>query len=158
MVAYTDSLGFNKGTGPLPDDALAKVFVADVTLDFVKIATYRTNAGVAALAVGDTLVAMIIPAKVIVENVGMELITASSNATATIAIGDSSAAAGYLAAQALATPGIYGGVPVLSAGAYAPTLSGGKAYYTADTLLLTFGTAIPTAAVVRIFATISDLS
>ncbi len=76
----------------------------------------------------------------------------------TIAIGDGSAATGYLAATTANSTGFSGGVPVLSAGAFAPTLSGGKLYSAADTIDITIGTAVPAAAVVRLFATFTDVN
>jgi hypothetical protein len=47
---------------------------------------------------------------------------------------------------------------VLSSGAFAPTLSGGKVYAAADTIDITLGTAVPAAAVVRIFALLTDIN
>ena len=72
--------------------------------------------------------------------------------------GDGSAAAGYLAATSANSAATSGGVPVLSSGAFAPTLSGGKVYAAADTIDITLGTAIPAAAVVRIFAMFTDIN
>jgi len=46
----------------------------------------------------------------------------------------------------------------LSSGAFAPTLSGGKVYASADTIDVTIGTAVPAAAVVRLFATFTDIN
>jgi hypothetical protein len=158
MTAFTDTLGFNKGSAALPSEKLYKSFAVSVTLDMAKIVAARLAAGATALAVSDTLQVIPIPAKSRVENVGMEITTVSTNGTATYALGDSSAAAGYLAAQALTPVGLYGGVPVLSAGAFVPSLSGGKVYAAADNIIVTLGTALPTASVVRVFAEITDLS
>jgi hypothetical protein len=79
-------------------------------------------------------------------------------ASGTIAIGDGTAAAGYLAAQAVSATGYFGGVPVLTAGAFAPTLSGGKRYGATDTIDITIGTAVPALAVVRVFVELVDVT
>jgi hypothetical protein len=157
MATYTDSLGFNKGSAALPSSALDKCHRVEMVLDFPKIIAARSAAGATALAASDVLEVIPVPAGTIVSNVGMEVTTAAG-VTSTIAIGDGSAAAGYLAATSANSTGWSGGVPVLSSGAFAPTLSGGKLYSAADTIDITIGTAVPTAAVVRVFATLTDVN
>jgi hypothetical protein len=158
MATYTDSLGFSKGSAALPaGDALNKTSRVEITLDFPAIIAARLAAGATALAASDVLEVMQIPAGTLVTNVGMQVTTAAG-VTSTIAIGDGSAAAGYLAATSANSTGFSGGVPVLSSGAFAPTLSGGKVYAAADTIDITIGTAVPAAAVVRIFALLTDIT
>ena len=157
MATYTDSLGFNKGSAALPSDALNKCHRVEITLDFPKIIAARLAAGATALAAADVLEVIPVPAGTLVSNVGMSVITAAG-VTSTIAIGDGTAATGYLAATSANATGISGGVPVLSAGAFAPTLSGGKVYSAADTIDITIGTAVPAAAVVRVFALLTDIN
>jgi len=157
MATYTDSLGFNKGSAALPSDALNKCHRVEITLDFPKIIAARAAAGATALAASDVLEVIPVPAGTIVSNVGMQVTTAAG-VTSTIAIGDGTAATGYLAATSANATGISGGVPVLSAGAFAPTLSGGKVYAAADTIDITIGTAVPAAAVVRVFAVLTDIN
>jgi hypothetical protein len=157
MATYTDSLGFNKGSAALPSNALDKVHLVEMTLDFPKIIAARSAAGATALAASDVLEVIPVPAGTLVSNVGMSVTTAAG-VTSTIAIGDGSAAAGYLAATSANATGISGGAPVLSSGAFAPTLSGGKVYSAADTIDITIGTAVPAAAVVRVFALLTDLN
>lgn len=157
MATYTDTLGFNKGSAALPADALAKCHRVEVVLDFPKIIAARLAAGATALAASDVLEVIPIPAGTVVSNVGMEVTTAAG-VTSTLSIGDGTAAAGYLAATSVNATGWSGGVPVLSAGAFAPTLSGGKLYSAADTIDVTIGTAVPAAAVVRLFAVLTDVT
>lgn len=157
MATYTDSLGFNKGSAALPADALDKCHRVEITLDFPKIIAARAAAGATALAASDVLEVIPVPAGTIVSNVGMQVTTAAG-VTSTIAIGDGTAAAGYLAATSANATGWSGGVPVLSSGAFAPTLSGGKLYSAADTIDITIGTAVPAAAVVRVFAVLTDVN
>lgn len=156
MATYTDTLGFNKGSAALPADALFKMHRVEVVLDFPKIIAARLAAGATALAASDVLEVIPIPAGTVVSNVGMEIITVG--ASGSISIGDGSAAAGYLAATVSTSAGYFGGVPVLSSGAFAPTLSGGKVYAAADTIDITISTAVPSAAVVRIFALMADIT
>lgn len=157
MATYTDSLGFNKGSAAYPADALNKVHRVEVVLNFPAIIAARLAAGATALAASDVLEVIPIPAGTIVSNVGMEVTTAAG-VTSTLSIGDGASAVGYLAATSVNSVAWSGGVPVLSAGAFAPTLSGGKLYSAADTIDVTIGTAVPAAAVVRVFATFTDVS
>lgn len=157
MATYTDSLGFNKGSAALPADGLDKCHRVEIVLDFPKIIAARSAAGATALAASDVMEVIPVPAGTIVSNVGMQVTTAAG-VTSTIAIGDGTAAAGYLAATSANATGWSGGVPVLASGAFAPTLSGGKLYSAADTIDITLGTAVPAAAVVRVFATLTDVN
>lgn len=157
MATYTDSLGFNKGTAAYPANDLNKTVRVEMVLDFPKIIAARTAAGATALAASDVMEIIPIPAGTIVSNVGM-VVTTAAGVTSTISIGDGGAAAGYLAATSVNATGTSGGVPVLSSGAFAPTLSGGKLYSAADTIDITLGTAVPAAAVVRLFATFTDIN
>ena len=157
MATYTDSLGFNKGSAAYPADSLNKTVRVELTLDFPKIIAARSAAGATALAASDVMEIIPIPAGTIVSNVGM-VVTTAAGVTSTISIGDGSAAAGYLAATSANSAATSGGVPVLASGAFAPTLSGGKVYSAADTIDITLGTAVPAAAVVRIFAKFTDIN
>lgn len=157
MPTYTVAVGYNAGSGALPADALNKVHRVEVVLDFPKIIAARLALGLTALANADVLEILPIPANTIVSNVGMSVDTVAGVAS-TLSIGDGTAAAGYLAATSVNALGVSGGVPVLSAGAFLPTLSGGKVYAAADTLDVTIGTAVPAAAVVRVWAMMTDIS
>ena len=157
MATYTDSLGFNKGSAAYPADSLNKTVRVEITLNFPTIIAARTAAGATALAASDVMEIIPIPAGTIVSNVGM-VVTTAAGVTSTISIGDGGAAAGYLAATSVNATGTSGGVPVLSSGAFAPTLSGGKLYSAADTIDITLGTAVPAAAVVRVFALLTDIN
>lgn len=157
MATYTDSLGFNKGTAAYPANDLNKSVRVEMVLDFPKIIAARSAAGATALAASDVMEIIPIPAGTIVSNVGM-VVTTAAGVTSTISIGDGSAAAGYLAATSANATGTSGGVPVLSSGAFSPTLSGGKVYAAADTIDITLGTAVPAAAVVRVFALFTDIN
>lgn len=159
MATYTDTLGFNKGSAALPADALNKCHRVEVVLDFPKIIAARLAAGATALAASDVLEVIPVPAGTIVSNVGMEVTTAAG-VTSTLSIGDGAAAAGYLAATTANSVAWSGGVPIVTGtpGAFAPTLSGGKLYSAADTIDVTIGTAVPAAAVVRVFAVLTDVT
>lgn len=157
MATYTTAVGFNAGSAALPADSLNKCHRVEILLDFPKIIAARAAAGLTALAASDVLEVLPIPAGTIVSNVGMTVTTAAG-VTSTLSIGDGSAAAGYLAATTVNATGTSGGVPVLASGAFAPTLSGGKVYAAADTVDVTIGTAVPAAAVVRVFASLTDIN
>lgn len=157
MATYTTAVGFNAGSAAYPADSLNKAHRVEILLDFPKIIAARAAAGLTALAATDVLEILPIPAGSIVSNVGM-VVTTAAGVTSTLSIGDGAAAAGYLAATSVNATGTSGGVPVLAAGAFAPTLSGGKVYAAADTIDVTLGTAVPAAAVVRVFATVTDIN
>jgi len=95
MATYTDSYGFNKGTAGFRADGLTKVTRMEVVLDFAKIAAARTAAGATALASGDVLEVIPVPAKSLVMRVGYDVTTAEG-ATATFDLGDASDTDGYL--------------------------------------------------------------
>ena len=156
MATISDTIGFNKGTAAYPADSLNKHYRVDVILDFPKIIAARAAAGAAALTSTDVIQAIPVPAKTLVSSVGMEIITVG--APGSLALGDGTAGAGYLAATVSTSTGMFGGVPVLSSGAFAPTLSGGKVYSAEDTIDVTLSTAVPSAAVVRVFAVMVDMS
>lgn len=156
MATYTDGLGFNKGSAALPAKGTDRSTVVSVVLDFPKIIAARLAAGATALAAADVLEVLPVPAGTIVRNVGIEV--HATAAAGTIAAGDGTAAAGYLAATVVTALGSFGGVPVLNDGAFAPTLSGGKRYGAADTIDVTIGTAVPATAVVRVFAELVDIT
>jgi len=160
MATYTTAIGFNAGSAALPADSLNKVHRVEITLDFPKIIAARAAAGLTALAASDILEILPVPAGSIVSNVGM-VVTTAAGVTSTLSIGDGSSQVGYLAATTVNSTGTSGGVPVLSSatlGLFAPTLSGGKTYAAADTIDVTLGTAVPAAAVVRVFAVLIDLN
>ena len=69
MVAYTDTLGFNKGSAAYPSTYTNRFTVIEIDLDFAKIAAARTAAGVAALGSADTLVLCTLPKGTFVLNV-----------------------------------------------------------------------------------------
>lgn len=157
MPTYTVPVGYNAGSAALPADSLNKVHRVEVVLDFPKIIAARAAAGAAALVTNDVLEVIPIPAGTVVSNVGMEVTTVAGVAS-TLSIGDGSAAAGFLAATSVNALVMSGGVPVLAAGAFAPTLSGGKLYAAADTIDVTIGTAVPAGAVVRLWAVMTDVT
>jgi hypothetical protein len=156
MATISDTIGFNRGSAAYPADSLNKHYRVEVILDFPKIIAARAAAGAAALTSTDVIQAIPVPAKTLVTSVGMEIITVG--ASGSLALGDGTAGAGYLAATVSTSTGMFGGVPVLSSGAFAPTLSGGKVYSAEDTIDVTLSTAVPSAAVVRVYAVMVDVS
>ena len=91
MVAYTDSLGFNKNSAGFPANYTDRVSVIEIDLDFAKIAAARVAAGAAALASGDTLVIGTLPKGSYVVAAAATLVRAEG-ATATVSVGVTGAA------------------------------------------------------------------
>lgn len=80
MTAFTDSLGFNKGTKSYTSTYTNRFTVIEIDLDFAKIAAARTAANVAALAATDTLVLAQLPKGTFVLNGSATLVTAEGAA------------------------------------------------------------------------------
>lgn len=86
MVAYTDSLGINKGSTALAASYTNHFTVMDYTIDFAKIAAARTAAGATALAATDTLVLATLPKGSMILG-GMVKLLKAEGAAATIDLG-----------------------------------------------------------------------
>lgn len=159
MATYTDSYGFNKGTAGFRADGLTKVTRMEVVLDFAKIAAARTAAGATALASGDVLEVIPVPAKALVMRVGYDVTTAEG-ATATFDLGDGSDTDGYLNDADLNAVG--SGVMALTLASGTPNTvagySNGKYYSAADTIDVLLNNNSIDTAVVRIWALVADCS
>lgn len=105
MVAYTDSLGFNKGTAAFPAPSHRFHFF-EIVLDFKAIAAARLAAGATALAATDTLEVLQLPAGTLVLAAGAQTLTAEG-ATATMDLGDSGSATRYLSNHDLNSASAY---------------------------------------------------
>ena len=86
MAAYTDSHGFNRGTAAHPAAGINRVGYIEVELDFAKITTDRATAGATALAAGDSIQVIAVPANTLILAVGATTITAEG-AVSTFDIG-----------------------------------------------------------------------
>lgn len=86
MVAYTDSLGINKGSAALAGSYTNRLSVIEYDIDFAKIAAARTAAGATALAATDTLVLATLPKGTLILGGSTRLITAEG-AAATVDLG-----------------------------------------------------------------------
>lgn len=157
MATYTDSLGFNKGSAAFHAAGLTKVHRMEVTLDFAAIKAARAAAGASALASGDVLEVIPVPAKSLVLRVGYD-VTKAEGATATFDLGDGSDTDGYLndvdlnsVASGAMTLALTEGAPNTIAG-----YSNGKYYSAADTIDLVLNNSSVDAAVVRVWALVAD--
>ena len=147
MVAYTDSLGFNKGT---TDAYLAQgndhLTVMSVELDFADIIAARSAAGATALTTSDTLQVLRIPAGSVVLSAGYTVTSVeSTNTTGTIGLTDGSVT--------YAT-----GIAINATGTSAANLANPTVYSAADTLDISFATAMPTDLVVKAWVVVVDVS
>ena len=151
MTAFTDSLGFNKGTAAFPAN-VTEVSKFEVTLDFAKIVAARSAAGATALAATDTLQVIALPAGSVVLTAGLQVTKVeSTNTTATF------------------DPGFTGGSPA-AANAYANDLASNALGYgianlanptavtSADTIDILLNTDVPTDCVVKAFAIVANVS
>lgn len=86
MTAFTDSLGFDKGTKAYTSTYTNRFTVIEIDLDFAAIAAARVAAGVAALASADTLVLCQLPKGTFVLN-GSATLVKAEGAAANIDVG-----------------------------------------------------------------------
>ena len=154
MATYTDSHGFNKGSAGHSAKGLTRMTMEEVTLDFAKITTARSTAGATALATGDIIEVISIPANSYVMACGAVTETVQG-AASTFHIGDGADADGYVASG---NANVLGGTA--SNGALLIANNAGKYYTAADTIDITIGAsgANPTAAKIKVWAIIADCS
>lgn len=143
MTAYTDSLGFNKGTAAFPA-ANVPVAKLEVELDFAAIAAARAAAGVAALAATDTLDVIPLPAGTTVLMVGADVTTAEG-AVATMDVGDGSSATTYMS-----------NVNLNAVAANGATVAAPVFYGSANKIMVTIDSNDTDVAVVRVWAIVAD--
>lgn len=149
MAAYTDSLGFNKGTAAYPAN-VSDISKFEVTVDFAEVKAARSAAGATALAATDTLQIISLPAGSVVLSAGMNVVSAETvNATATIDIGftGGSPAAANAYGNDLATN---------STGLKAADLANPTIVASADTIDILLNTAVPEDAVIKFFAFVGN--
>lgn len=146
MAAYTDSLGFNKGTAAYPDGHGISKFT--VGLDFAKIVAARAAAGATALAAADTLQVISLPAGSIVLAAGLVVTKVeSTNTTATFDLG-------FTGGTPYAANVYANDDPSNALGLTAADLANPSVIVTADTIDLLINTAVPTDCVVEAFAVV----
>ena len=151
MTAFTDSLGFNKGTAAFPAN-VTEVSKFEVTLDFAKIVAARSAAGATALAATDTLQVIALPAGSVVLTAGLQVIEVeSTNTTATFDLGftGGSPAAANAYANDLASNALGYGIA---------NLANPTAVTSADTIDILLNTDVPTDCVVKAFAIVANVS
>lgn len=149
MAAYTDSLGFNKGTAAFPSNTNS-VSKFEVELDFAAIIAARSAAGATALVATDTLQVINLPAYCVVLAAGLNVTSAETvNTTATFDFGytgGTPAAANVycddFASNALAMD--------------SDNLANPTVIKSADTIDILLNTAAPTNAVVKAWAIVAD--
>jgi hypothetical protein len=154
MATYTDSLGFNKGSAGFRAEGLNKVTRMEVELDFAAITAARAAGGATALASGDILEVMPVPAKTLVLHVGVEVETGGTTGL-TLDIGDGSDADGYLDGVAGDAAGSFASIHTLATGATVG-LTAGKYYSATDTIDLTLVGQVPGALKCRVWALVQD--
>jgi hypothetical protein len=148
MTAFTDSLGFNKGTAAFPADVTA-VSKFEVKVDLAAIIAARSAAGATALAAGDSLEIISLPAGSVVLSAGCQVIEAeTTNTTGTYSLGNTGGTTN-LYTNALANNSLGYGITNLAN----PTV-----YGTADTIDLLLNTAVGTNGVVNVFAIVANVS
>lgn len=151
MTAFTDSLGFNKGTAAFPAN-VTEVSKFEVKLDFAKIVAARSAAGATALAAGDTLQVISLPAGSVVLTAGLRVTSVeSTNTTATFDFGftGGSPAAANAYTNDLASNALAYGIE---------NLANPTAVTSADTIDILLNTAAPTDCVVKAFAIVANVS
>ena len=162
MSAYTDTVGFNKGSAATRAAGINKVYLQEVDLDFTKITADRSAASLTALAASDSLQIMHVPAKTFVMCVGIDVTTADGTAS-TVDIGETGGDVdGWINGHDCNAVGsacstnntLVEGTPNV----FEPALGNGKYYSSADTIDMLFLTAAQDASVMRVWAVMDDCS
>jgi hypothetical protein len=149
MAAYTDTLGFNKGTAAFPAD-VNSVSKFEVKLDFAAIVAARLAAGATALAATDTLQVISLPANSIVLSAGVNVVTAeTTNTTATLDVG-------YTGGSPAAANAYGNDLATNSTGLKAADLANPTVVASADTIDILLNTAVPANAVINVWAIVAD--
>lgn len=149
MAAYTDSLGFNKGTAAYPAN-VTDISKFQVELDFATIIAARSAAGVAALAATDTLQVISLPAGSIVLSAGVNVTSAeTTNTTATFDLG-------FTGGSPYAANAYANDVASNATGLKAADLANPSVVVTADTIDLLLNTAAPVNCVMNVFAIVAN--
>jgi hypothetical protein len=151
MATYTDTLGFDKGSAGGNARGNFKTTVREVLLDFAAITAARSAASATALANGDILEVIPVPAQTVVLAVGMEVLVAEGG-TCTVDIGDGDDADGYL--DGVDANAAAGTSYATSDGATGYAV--GRYYSSADTIDFTMVNAMDTG-VVRVWAVCVDV-
>lgn len=148
MAAYTDSIGFNKGTAAFPASSPISKF--EVEVDFAKVVAARSAAGATALAATDTLQVINLPAYCVVLAAGINVTKAeSTNTTATFDLGFTGGTPA--AANVYCDDCASNAVALDSDNLANPTV-----IKTADTIDLLINTAAPTDCVIKCWAIVAD--
>ena len=149
MAAYTDSLGFNKGTAAYPAN-VTDISKFEVNLDFAAIIAARLAAGAVALAAADTLQVVALPAGSVVLSAGVNVISAeTTNTTATFDLG-------FTGGSPYAANAYANDVVSNTTGLKASDLANPSIIVTADTIDLLLNTAAPVNCVVKVFAIVAN--
>ena len=149
MAAYTDSLGFNKGTAAYPANN-PPVCKIEVTLDFAAIVAARAAAGATALAATDTLQVINLPAYSVVLAAGLNVTSAeTTNTTATFDFG-------YTGGSPAATNVYCDDFASNAVAMDSDNLANPTVIKTADTIDILLNTAVPANAVVKAWAIVAD--
>lgn len=137
MAAYTDTLGFNKGTASMAHGTGRLVWL-EVEIDMATVIAARLAAGATALAAADTLQVLQLPAKLLILQGGISVTEAeTTNTTGTFDIGFTGASPA--AANVFGNDVANNAVAQTATGLAAPLL-----ITTADTLDVLFNTAVGT--------------
>jgi hypothetical protein len=149
MAAYTDTLGFNKGTAAFPSN-VTDISKFEVTVDFAAVKAARAAAGATALAAADTMQIISMPAGSVVLSAGMNVLTAETvNATATIDIG-------FTGGSPYAANAYGNDLATNSTGLKAADLANPSIVAAADTIDILLNTAVPENAVIKFFAVVAN--
>jgi hypothetical protein len=154
MAVYSDALGYQRGeVAAFRDRGEDRMIYQAVKMDFAAIAAARTAASATALASGDTLKCLQVPANAVILAAGLNVVTAeTTNTTATFSLGFQSGSpqnATYYG-SAVASNAVANSSP----SGLSPQLIG----TTAATVDLLLNTAVPANAVVHVWALLGNVN
>lgn len=150
MAAYTDTLGFDKGSVAFRAEQSGRFTFVDVELDFADIVAARSAASATALAAGDTLQVIQIPNGALLLQGGAEVEEAeTTNTTGTFDIG--------FTGGSPAAANVFANDVAINALSKTATALAAPILFTADdTLDILLNTAVGTNARIRVWAVLVD--
>lgn len=145
MATYTDTLGYYKGNAAFGAHSSKRFGHMEVELDFEKIIAARSAASATALAAGDTMQVLQVPAGALLLAGGIDVIEAeTTNTTGTFSVG--CLGGSPMAANALAATVANNALGPTSTGLAAPVW-----FSAADTIDVLLNTAVGTNVRIRVW-------
>jgi hypothetical protein len=151
MPTYNDGLGYNLNDAAYPAHTQVRESIVEIVLDIAEVVAARAAASAVALADGDTLEIIKVPAQCVVLAAGVET-DGNGDASLVLDLGDDADPNGFVATMAVDAAQTRCNVGAIPAVGY----QAGQYYPSANTLDITLSGAVPTTGIIRVWAKVVD--